>query len=135
MHEWALAEAVIFTILNVAREKGAKKITEAEIKIGDLQQIDVDILTMAIRELAKNTQLEKAKIKLEREKTHFRCRTCGFGWDFRDTMGVLAENDSEAIHFVPELAHAFVRCSRCGSPDFEVIGGRGVWVEYIKISK
>jgi hydrogenase nickel incorporation protein HypA/HybF len=135
MHEWALAEAVVYTILSAAREKGAKKITEAEIKIGDVQQIEVDILATAIRELSKNTKMEKAKIKLEREETHFRCRACSFGWNFRDSISTLAENGSEAIHFLPELAHTFIRCPRCGSPDFEVVGRRGVWVEYIKISK
>ncbi len=43
----------------------------------------------------------------------------------------LGENEQEAIHFVPEAAHAFIRCPACGSPDFEISKGRGVWVERI----
>ena len=135
MHEWALAEAVISTILTVAEEKGAKEITEAEIKIGSLQQIEVDVLSLAFQELVKNTLLEKTEIKLKPEKAYLKCRVCGLGWDFSDAMGGLGGEESEAIHFVPDLVHAFIRCPRCGSPDFEVMGGRGVWIEYIKISK
>lgn len=135
VHEWSLAEAVISTILNVAKEKGAKKIAKAEIKIGTLQQIEVDVLTFAFRELVKHTPLEKTEIKLKSEEAHFKCRACGFEWNFNDAIGKLGREESEAIHFVPDLVHAFIRCPRCGSPDFEVVGGRGIWVEYIKISK
>lgn len=135
VHEWALAEAMISTILNVAKEKGAKEIVEAKIKIGSLQQIKVDVLTFAFRELVKGTLLEKTKIKLKPEEACFKCRVCGRGWEFSDAMSSLEGDKSEAIHFVPDLVHAFIRCPHCGSPDFEVAGGRGVWVEHIKISK
>lgn len=135
VHEWALAEAVISTILNVAKEKGAKKIIKAEIKIGALQQIEVDVLTFAFRELVKNTPLEKTEIKLKPEEVYFKCRVCGVRWNFSNATNALGREKSEAIHFVPDLVHAFIRCPRCGSPDFEVVGGRGIWVEYIKISK
>lgn len=135
MHEWALAEAVISTILTVAKEEGAKEITEAEIKIGSLQQIEVDVLTFAFQELVKHTPLEKTEIKLKSEEAHFKCRACGFEWNFNDAMSALGGDEFEAIHFVPDLVHAFIRCPRCGSPDFEVMGGRGIWVEYIKISR
>lgn len=135
MHEWALAEAVISAILTVAKEKGAKEITEAEIKIGDLQQIEADVLSFAFQELVKDTPLEKTKIKLKPENAYFKCRVCGLRWNFSDAMGGLEGERSEAIHFIPDLVHAFIHCPRCGSPDFEVMGGRGVWIEYIKISK
>jgi hydrogenase nickel incorporation protein HypA/HybF len=39
---------------------------------------------------------------------------------------------SEAIHFVPEMAHVYIKCPSCGSPDFEVVEGRGVWLQSIK---
>jgi hydrogenase nickel incorporation protein HypA/HybF len=40
----------------------------------------------------------------------------------------LSSEVAEAIHFIPEIAHTYMRCPRCHSPDFEVIAGRGVWV-------
>ena len=36
------------------------------------------------------------------------------------------------IHFVPELAHAYLRCPDCSSADFEVLGGRGVSIDAIE---
>ena len=33
---------------------------------------------------------------------------------------------------VPELAHIFVKCPRCKSPDFEVVKGRSIWIESVE---
>jgi hydrogenase nickel incorporation protein HypA/HybF len=30
------------------------------------------------------------------------------------------------------MAHVYLKCAKCGSPDFEVIKGRGVWLSTIK---
>ncbi len=38
----------------------------------------------------------------------------------------------ESIHFIPEVAHTYIKCPKCGSPDFEIIKGRGIWLEKIK---
>ena len=83
MHEWALAQGVISTVLAMAKEREAREIVE--VKIDRLQQIDIDIFSAALRELG-GTPLEK--------------------------------DESEAIHFLPELAHTFIRCPQCGGPDF-----------------
>ena len=47
----------------------------------------------------------------------------------------MTEETREAIHFLPEAAHAFVRCPSCGSPDFAVSKGRGVSIKSIDISE
>ena len=44
MHEWALAEGVIQTASGVAEEQGLEKITEIVVRIGELQQIEHEIL-------------------------------------------------------------------------------------------
>jgi hydrogenase nickel incorporation protein HypA/HybF len=44
----------------------------------------------------------------------------------------VSEDTAEAIHFVPEVAHTYIKCPSCGSPDFEIVEGRGVWLENIK---
>ncbi len=46
--------------------------------------------------------------------------------------GLLDGEQLESIHFIPELAHAFMACPGCDSPDFEVIQGRGVWIEAVE---
>ncbi|MBL7075500.1 hydrogenase maturation nickel metallochaperone HypA, partial [candidate division KSB1 bacterium] len=43
MHEWALAEAVISTALEVSKKEKLKKITKIKLMMGELQQIDREI--------------------------------------------------------------------------------------------
>jgi hydrogenase nickel incorporation protein HypA/HybF len=129
MHEWALAEAVISAASETAEKEGLEQVTEVKIKIGELQQIEQNILEFALSQL-KTVKLKDAKFTIEKIKAKLKCRVCGFQWTFNKED--LDKNTSEAIHFVPEIAHTYVKCPKCGSPDFEVLEGRGVWLESIK---
>ncbi len=129
MHEWALAESVVKTILRIVEEKGIEKIIEVKIKVGEMQQVEHDIFRTALEQL-KPIELKDTKFIIEVGKTELKCRVCGFKWFFQ--RDELAEDVLEAIHFLPEVSHAYVKCPECGSPDFEIVGGRGVWIESIK---
>lgn len=128
VHEWALAEAIVKRLEEVAREA---PISSAVIAVGELQSVDVEILTFAINELKRGTKLEGVHLLIEREPAELECSTCGYRWEFGSSG--LSEEEREAIHYVPELAHAFVRCPRCGSPDFRIVRGRGVWIKDVKL--
>ncbi|MGQ9479704.1 MAG: hydrogenase nickel incorporation protein HypA [Thermoproteota archaeon] len=129
MHEWALAEAIVKTASRISEEKGFEKVKEVRIKIGELQQIERDILEFALLRL-RSAKFEDAKFTIEVARTELKCRACGCKWFFEKEK--LDENIREAIHFVPEVSHAYVKCPKCGSPDFEIIGGGGVWLESIE---
>ena len=129
MHEWALAEGVIATALNFAEDKGLTKVTEVVIMVGELQQVEHDILEFAFDQL-RTPLFKEAKFVLETQPAKFKCRACGNEWLFK-SQG-LSEDISEAIHFVPEMAHVYIKCTECESPDFEVVEGRGVWLATIK---
>jgi hydrogenase nickel incorporation protein HypA/HybF len=47
-------------------------------------------------------------------------------------MDNLDDEVSESIHFIPEVAHSYLKCPKCGSSDFEFMKGRGVWLASIK---
>ena len=129
MHEWALAEAVIAAASQVAEKEGLKEVTEVKIKVGELQQIELDILKFALSQL-KPAKFKHTKFSIEVAKAELKCRVCGYKWFFRKEK--LDESTAEAIHFVPEIAHTYIKCPKCGSPDFEILQGRGVWLESIK---
>jgi hydrogenase nickel incorporation protein HypA/HybF len=129
MHEWALAEAVIASALETARKQALKSITEVTIRVGELQQIDHDILEFALSQL-RTAKFKKTKFLIETERAQFQCRSCGYSWDF--TKEGLKPDTAEAIHFLPEIAHTYIKCPKCGSPDFEVVHGRGVWLQRIR---
>ena len=129
MHEWALAEAVIAAAQQIAEKEKLKEVKEVTVKIGELQQVERDILQFALSQL-KPASFKNAKFRIVKAKTELKCRVCGSKWLFRKQK--LDESTAEAIHFVPEVAHTYIRCPKCGSPDFEISEGRGVWLENIK---
>jgi len=129
MHEWALAEAVIAAASEAAKKEGLREITEVRISVGELQQIELDVLEFALTQFRK-AEFIGARFRIEKVGAKMRCRVCGNTWVFNEKE--LDENTVEAIHFVPEVAHVYVKCPRCGSPDFEVLEGRGVWLLSVK---
>jgi hydrogenase nickel incorporation protein HypA/HybF len=132
MHEWALAEAVIAAASEIAEKEKLREITEVNIKIGELQQVEREILQFALSQL-KPGKFKNTKFHITKAKTTLKCRNCGNTWLFKKQK--LDEDATEAIHFVPEVAHAYIKCLRCGSPDFEIAEGRGIWLENIKGTK
>lgn len=86
-------------------------------------------MEFALSQLRK-AEFQNAKFRIERARARLRCRACGHTWVFSKEK--LDESMVEAIHFVPEMAHTYVKCARCSSPDFEVLEGRGVWLLSVK---
>ncbi|UCD43967.1 MAG: hydrogenase nickel incorporation protein HypA [Candidatus Bathyarchaeota archaeon] len=129
MHEWALAEGIVSTAQRVAEDEGLLEITEIVINIGELQQIEHEILVFALEQL-KTSTMKDVRFVLKPIQGRFRCRVCGEKWAF--SPNTVDEEVSEAIHFVPEMAHVYIKCPQCDSPDFDVTEGRGVWLESVK---
>ena len=129
MHEWALAEAVIASVTEIAEKEEFSEVTEVNVSVGELQQIELDIFEFALSQL-KTEKFEKTQFNVETAKAQLKCRVCEHLWYFGDE-NVDAET-AEAIHFVPEIAYMCIRCPKCGSPDFEIVQGRGVWLERVK---
>jgi hydrogenase nickel incorporation protein HypA/HybF len=129
LHEWALAEAVISAASEVADKENLKEVTEVLVKVGELQGVELEILDFAFSQL-KAGKFKNAKFKMETVRAKLKCRVCGQSWVLDREK--LDENTAEAIHFVPEVAHTYIKCPKCGSPDFEILEGRGVWLQTIR---
>ena len=132
MHEWALAEAVLASARKVAEKEKLKEILEVTIRVGELQQVERPILRFALSEM-KTPLFKCTKFRILKAKSTLRCRVCGDTWQF-DTKK-MDKTTAEAIHFVPEVAHSYIKCPKCGSPDFEIASGRGIWLESVKGAK
>lgn len=128
MHEWALAEAVVSTAVRIAERDGLPRIREIEVQIGELQQIERDVFEFALRHvLVPGDPLwSEVSFVIQTEPAELRCRACDHEWPLGDSLATLPEEQREAIHFLPEMVHVYVTCPHCGSPDFEVVRGRGV---------
>ena len=130
MHEWALAEAVLKSSVKEAKKRNLRKLLEVKIVLGELQAIEEEVVKFSLDSLKKGTMAEEANFIFINEKAAFKCRNCQNEWTLKEA-NIREESIKESIHFVPEVVHSFIRCTRCGSPDFEVVRGRGIYIEEI----
>ncbi len=125
MHEWALAEAIARYAMRVCAGRSVAKL---RVSLGTLQAIDREVLEFALNSIFETSNL-RPSIELRDTEAVFRCRKCGYVWRYSEIT--LDDEVREAIHFLPEVVHSFVKCPRCGSHDFEVVEGRGVRVDEV----
>ncbi len=134
MHELALADSVLKAALSAADDAGMDRIDRIVVKIGELQQIERELFEFSLTTVlpAMDDRLAGVQFDLSEELVRFECRSCGTDYG-RNDAGIEGDGDQdEAIHFIPELSHAFARCPSCGSPDFEIRAGRGITLERIE---
>jgi hydrogenase nickel incorporation protein HypA/HybF len=132
MHEWALAEAVIATVESIRSEHGGRTVLAVRLRIGELQKIDREAFGIGLRMGLEGRPYGPEVFQLLTEPACFRCRACGREWRLADRPE-LGPEEREAIHFLPESAHVYMRCPGCGSPDFELSAGRGVTIESVDL--
>jgi len=131
VHEWALAEAVLETVTKLANENKIGSIKKVYLSIGELQSIDIDSFKFALNTLKNDLNISINEFIFEYEKARFKCIKCGYEWDLNDIM-IKDEEIKEAIHFLPEVVHAFIKCPKCGSQDYKVVSGRGIIIKRIE---
>jgi hydrogenase nickel incorporation protein HypA/HybF len=132
MHEWALAESVVETVKRHLEGRQSPKLRSVTLLFGELQNIDQAIFEHGLDNLLKGEDFGSEVFHVEQERAAFRCNRCDAEWDLG---GDLSEDEREAIHFMPEAAHVYMRCPSCSSPDFRVERGRGVLVKSIVLEE
>lgn len=132
MHELALADSVVKAALAAADDAGMDRINRIVVKVGELQQIERDLFEFSLTEVlpARDHRLAEVEFDVTDEPVRFLCRTCANEYGRGD---VYIDGDSgEAVHFIPELSHAYAKCPSCGSPDFEITAGRGITLQRVE---
>ncbi|MCX7858130.1 MAG: hydrogenase nickel incorporation protein HypA [Deltaproteobacteria bacterium] len=133
MHEWAVAESIVLTVIQEAEKNNLKSLERITLRIGELQKMEKDILCFAMESLFKDQgyNISRDSFLIYEEPAVFKCNFCGNSWAYAEALNHISEEEKEFIHFIPEVAHGFLKCSSCGSADFELEKGRGVIVESI----
>ncbi len=134
MHEWALAESVIEAAASALGTRDPARLRTVVVVIGELQAIEREIFDFALETLVRDRPFAGAEFRIRTEPALFSCSGCGATWDLASTRG-LDDAARESIHFLPEAGHAFIRCPSCGSPDYTVTAGRGVYIESIGVAE
>jgi hydrogenase nickel incorporation protein HypA/HybF len=131
MHEWALAESVVDF---ARREAGGRRVLRVDLRLGELQQVDPEVFGFALRELAAESGIEPGAFRISPDPAAFSCRRCGRSWPLADGAA-LSDEEREAVHFLPESALVYGGCPGCGSRDFEITSGRGVWIAEMEVEE
>ena len=127
MHEWALAEAVAAKAAEVARERGIAAVSEVVIALGELQEVDRSALEFGLSAAQREApELRDSRFIFQTDLARCACRPCGHAWALQESLAALPEDERESIHLLPEVVHLYVTCPACASPDFAIVGGRGV---------
>jgi hydrogenase nickel incorporation protein HypA/HybF len=132
MHEWALAEAVIEATSSALQGRRPSCLRSVTVLLGELQSIEREIFDFALKTLLEERPFHQASYVIETEPASFLCLSCGHAWAL--SAAAMTDQTREAIHFLPEAAHSFLRCPACAGPDFRVEKGRGVSIREIALS-
>ena len=108
MHELAIVEALLETIVPKAKENGAEKILEVNFHIGEMSGIVPSCIHEYFALAGKGTIAEGAKLNLTTVPAKIRCSSCGY-------------------EGIPDKKNYC--CPECKSPDFKLISGREYYIE------
>ena len=121
MHELSMAEAIVNTVLDVAKKNDAEEVVEVTIEVGRLTMLNPEQLKFLLGVLVEDTLLENAEIIIEEVPVEIECRKCEYTG--------LANTDGSDHYLV------IVLCPQCGERNLEIVKGRECNVKTIKIEK
>ncbi|MCK5145577.1 hydrogenase maturation nickel metallochaperone HypA [bacterium] len=121
MHETAIAQSIIDTVMTHADKAGAKHVDKVEIEIGELTFLGIDQIRFWIENQIAGTVAEKAEWIFHSVPGGIRCPACQYEGDIKT-----AETED---HFrLPVFA-----CPECGQANIEITQGRDAWIKAIHV--
>jgi len=107
MHELSMAEAIVETVLDVAKKNDAQEVVEVTIEVGKLTMLNPEQLKFLLGVLIEDTLLEDAEIIIEEVPVEIKCRNCEF-------TGLANTDGSD--HYL-----AIVLCPKCDERNVEIL--------------
>jgi hydrogenase nickel incorporation protein HypA/HybF len=124
MHEFSTAKGIVDTILTVAQENNAKKITEVNLEIGLLTMLNDEQLRFSFQILTEHTIAKDARFNITYSSMKMTCNSCGFQRE-------LSKKDLDnPLNVIPVL-----KCLRCDNNDVKIDEGRSCNIRKIRIEK
>ena len=124
MHEAAIAQSIVQTVLEEAGKQEAIKVETVEIDIGELTFLGTDQVRFWVETNFQGTVADGAKIKFKTVKAKIRCHDCEF-------QGQLVVKEDSAYHMNLPL----FSCPKCNSTQIEIIQGKEAYIRKIHILK
>ncbi|MEM2830114.1 MAG: hydrogenase maturation nickel metallochaperone HypA, partial [Candidatus Jordarchaeales archaeon] len=96
MHEFSTAQMIISTVIRVAKENNATRITEINLELGEFTLLNPDYLKFSLNVAAEGTMAEGAKVNITIRPGVIYCSECGY-------EGEAKKEDFEGAPHVPQL--------------------------------
>ncbi len=112
MHELAITQNLLNTVLDEAKAAKANKVTRINLVVGELSGVVSDCVQFYFDIMKKDTTAKEATIDFKPVPAQLRCRDCGTDFQPADSLWV---------------------CPNCGSYSIEIIGGRDCYIESIEV--
>jgi hydrogenase nickel incorporation protein HypA/HybF len=124
MHEAAIAQSIVRTVLQEAEKQGAIKVESIEVEIGELTFLGIDQVKFWVETSFQETIADGAELIFKNIKAQIRCNDCGY-------EGHLTVKEDPAYHIsLPSFS-----CPRCKSTRIEITQGKEAFIRQIKILK
>lgn len=114
MHELAVTENILETVLEYADREGAVAVTDIYLRIGQLSSIVDDSVQFYWDFVSKGTKAERATLHFDRIAAKFHCNACGHEYE------------------IPEILSP---CPRCKSMNVKLIAGDEFLLQTISVEK
>lgn len=111
MHELAIAESIIKTVLDEAERKNLGTVKKIVVQVGALTDVVPDALQFGFEAASADTELKETKLEIKTVPVVGKCRNCGKGFEVEE--------------------HIFI-CPNCESFDIEMTRGDELDIEYIE---
>ena len=124
MHEAAIAQSIVQTVLHEAENQCASRVDSVEIEIGELTFLGTEQVEFWVKTSFQDTIAEKAKIIFTCIRGRIHCDKCG-----KDS-NLKIEEDPYYHTSLPAF-----NCPECHSTDIQIIQGKEAIIRKIKILK
>ncbi len=91
MHEFSLAQSMLEVAVSEAQRVGAHHITRLKCRVGDLRQIDGQLLRDAFEVVREGTVCEGAELDVEKVRARAHCSRCERDFEVCDGDWVCAQ--------------------------------------------
>lgn len=121
MHELAMAQSIINSVIETAEKNEAIEVNEVIIEIGKLVLINPEQLSFLLDVLGENTIVENAKFEINEIPVEIKCSNCGFHGN---------ANSDDLDHYAP-----IIECPECEDKRISILNGKDCIVKNIIIEK
>jgi hydrogenase nickel incorporation protein HypA/HybF len=112
MHELSIVETMVSMVLEMAKEKNAKKVLRVYLVIGELSGVLNEAVELYFSMLTKDTIASGAELFFTRPPTQVRCRNC------------------QTVYSPVNLK---ISCPNCKEQKIEIISGRELFIDSLDI--